>query len=286
MVFGFFILLTFSLQNLFANGFWNTYNRSWNSVKALYTERLLYSNVIRVNYDFYQESKHYKGTGILIDASLSDAIIFNDRFFKIEKENRIVNLTPVRSKQSMVYKEIYFTNLSFDSLQNLLKDKPVISLKLQTSLPLNFIQNNKPQSSTSVEMDYVFNPVFSSQNIDSTDKQTEKELFDALQELSTKKELYNAKLQEIEQKKAENKAIQSEYNKALQDLDSRDLSEKEMAMKSAQKLKSAYENSLTNLRIIPENFTALNNKIAFLKSKIHIVKTQSINGYLKYIQIN
>lgn len=29
----------------------------------------------------------------------------------------------------------------------------------------------------------------------------------------------------------------------------------------------------------------LNNKIAFLKSKIHIVKTQSINGYLKYIQI-
>ena len=94
MVFGFFILLTFSLQNLFANGFWNTYNRSWNRVKALYTERLLYSNVIRVNYDFYQESKHYKGTGILIDASLSEAIIFNDQFYKVEKENRIVNLTP------------------------------------------------------------------------------------------------------------------------------------------------------------------------------------------------
>ena len=48
----------------------------------------------------------------------------------------------------------------------------------------------------------------------------------------------------------------------------------------------AYENSLNNIPVFPENFTALNNKIAFLKSKIHIVKTQSINGYLKYIQIN
>ena len=286
MVFGFFILLTFSLQNLFANGFWNTYNRSWNSVKALYTERLLYSNVIRVNYDFYQESKHYKGTGILIDATISDAIIFNDHFYKIEKENRIVNLTPVRGREQLIYKEVYFTNLSFDSLQNLLHDKPIISLKMQTSLPLNFIQNNKPQSSTSIEMDYVFNPVFASQNIDSTDKQTEKELFDALQELSTKQQLYNAKLQVIEQKKEENKAIQAEYNKALKDLNSNDLSAKEMAMKSIAKLKSSYENSLNSIPVFPENFTALNNKIAFLKSKIHIVKTQSINGYLKYIQIN
>lgn len=156
---------------------------------------------------------------------------------------------------------------------------------MQTSLPLNYIQNNKPQSNTSIEMDYVFNPVFSSQNIDNTDKQTEKELFDALQELSTKQQIYRGKLQEIEQKKAENKAIQDEYHKALKDLNSNDLSAKEMAMKSIQKLKSAYENSLNNLPVFPENFTALNNKIAFLKSKIHIVKTQSINGYLKYIQI-
>lgn len=182
--------------------------------------------------------------------------------------------------------EITPTNLSFDSLQNLVHDKPIISLKMQTSLPLSFNQNNKPQSSTSVEMDYVFNPVFSSQNIDSTDKQTEKELFDALQELSTKQELYNAKLQVIQQKKEENKLIQAEYNKALKDLNSTDLSAKEMAMKSIQKLKSSYENSLNNVPVFPENFTALNNKIAFLKSKLHIVKTQSINGYLKYIQIN
>ena len=40
LMFGFFILLTFSLQDLFANGFWNTYNRTWDSVKALYTEKL------------------------------------------------------------------------------------------------------------------------------------------------------------------------------------------------------------------------------------------------------
>jgi len=40
MVFGIFVMLTFSLQDLFANGFWNTYNRTWDSVKALHTEKL------------------------------------------------------------------------------------------------------------------------------------------------------------------------------------------------------------------------------------------------------
>ena len=48
-MFGFFILLIFSLQDLFANGFWNTYNRPWDSVKSLYTEKLLTDKVIQVN---------------------------------------------------------------------------------------------------------------------------------------------------------------------------------------------------------------------------------------------
>ena len=91
--------------------------------------------------------------------------------------------------------------------------------------------------------------------------------------------------QQSHKKKTENKAIQDEYNKALKDLNSNDLSAKEMATKSIQRLKSAYENSLNKIPVFPEDFTALKNKIAFLKSKIHIVKTQSINGYLKYIQI-
>ncbi|MDE3185086.1 MAG: hypothetical protein KGM16_16880 [Bacteroidota bacterium] len=106
-----------------------------------------------------------------------------------------------------------------------------------------------------------------------------------MQELSTKQELFNAKLQLIKKKKGENIIIPAKYNKALNGLNSNDHSAKEMAMKSIQKLKSSYKNSLNNFPVIPENFTALNNKIAFLKSKIHIVKNEPVNGYLKYIQI-
>jgi hypothetical protein len=140
----------------------------------------------------------------------------------------------MRTNKKLMLQQQTFTEVSFDSLQNLIENKLLISLKLQSSLPIEFTKDNKPQSSNSIELDYVYNPVFSSQNIDSTDKQTEKELFDTLQELSTKQQLYSGKLQEIEQKKAENKAIQIEYNKALKDLNSNDLSAKEMAMKSAQ----------------------------------------------------
>ena len=41
MIFGFFVLLAFSLKDLFANGFWNTYNRKWKSLKALYTDTVM-----------------------------------------------------------------------------------------------------------------------------------------------------------------------------------------------------------------------------------------------------
>ena len=46
MMSGFFVLLAFSLQDLFANGFWNTYNRKWNSLKAQYTEQKIYDKII------------------------------------------------------------------------------------------------------------------------------------------------------------------------------------------------------------------------------------------------
>jgi hypothetical protein len=54
-------------------------------------------------------------------------------------------------------------------LQHLIENKPLISLKLQFSLPIEITKDNQPQSSNGIKLDYVFNPVLKSRNIDSMD---------------------------------------------------------------------------------------------------------------------
>ena len=84
----------------------------------------------------------------------------------------------------MIYKGQFFGNISFDSLQKPFSDKLVLSLKLQTIIPIHFVKGYKPQSSNTVELEDVFNPVFQSNEIDSIDCAAEKELISANEELS------------------------------------------------------------------------------------------------------
>jgi len=68
-------------------------------------------------------------------------------------------------------------------LQHLIENKPLILLKLQFSLPIEFTKDNQPQNSNSIELDYVYNPVLKSRNIDSIDLSSAKEIELAKQEL-------------------------------------------------------------------------------------------------------
>ena len=69
-----------------------------------------------------------------------------------------------------------FTGIAMDSLQKLLHNKPIQALKLQCALPVQYSKNNKPQSGTTVELENVYNPVFVSNDIDSIDASTEKNI--------------------------------------------------------------------------------------------------------------
>ncbi|MEO8117058.1 MAG: metal-dependent hydrolase, partial [Bacteroidota bacterium] len=59
LVFG---LIAFTCKNLFANGFWNTYNSAFNNVKHVYEESRKFDGVLKVQYDFTEET----GEGFLV----------------------------------------------------------------------------------------------------------------------------------------------------------------------------------------------------------------------------
>lgn len=286
MMFGFFILLTFSLQDLFANGFWNTYNRTWDSVKALYTEKLLTDKMIKVDYEFSINNVAHKGKGILVDATLSEAIIFDKQFFKVQKSDRIIHLTPIRTDKNLILKQETFTDVSFDSLQKIINNKALISLKLQSTLPIQFNKDNKPQSSNSVDLDYIYNPVLQSQNIDSMDLTIAKEI-----EL-TKQELFNNEAQlkiyhmQQSQYEEQKKEAFAKYAEVRENINSSDLATRERAMKDLPAAKNKYE-SFNQIKSQSVNqIAAINVKMEFLKSKLYVKKAQSINGFISYFQIN
>jgi inner membrane protein len=267
LVFG---LIAFSCKNLFANGFWNTYNSAFDNVKHVYEEQKKFDGVITVNYYF----KDIKGTGYLIEAKESEVVIFNEKegFIKISDAEKIKTLKPIRTGVERKDFQISFNDISIDSFRILIKDKPIKDLKIQSYLPLLFSKDNEPQSATSIKLSYIYNEVFKSNNIDSTDENIIKDI--SLIRLQLMENNFNI----IQWKAKKDRSIKA-YNEVQEALKSEDLAEREKAIKEQQKAKSEIENISEPVN----NSMALETRLRFLQSKSTIKKTQSISGFISYI---
>ena len=186
----------------------------------------------------------------------------------------------------MILEKQFFTNIFFDSLQKLIRDKPILLVKLQSTLPVHFVKDYTPQSSNNVELEYVFNPVFQSNDIDSIDRSTERELISANEELSRLKDQISLEdLENASYEKSKEEAF-AVYDQLLKDVNGNDLAAKERAIKelpSAQNKVAQFNKPKRNSR---STLTAILAKIEFLKSKLHIKQQQQINGFISYFKIN
>ena len=266
LVFG---LIAFTCKNLFANGFWNTYNASFDDIKHTYEEQRKYDGVIKVDYDF----KGKQGEGYLVDGSSSTAIIFTKNgFLSVNNSEKVKSFKPIRTKVLREDIQILFNDISIDSFRTLVKDKAVKDLKVQSALPLSFSKDNEPQSSTSVNLSYVFNPVFRSNDIDSISADIEREISLTKIQLDA---IANAK-KIFEEKKM---LIFKELAKVQDNLSSPDLAVKEKAIKEFPQLQRAY----ASLQEPAETTKQILIRLSYLNQKLHIKKTQKISGFISYI---
>ncbi|MDQ2718204.1 MAG: metal-dependent hydrolase [Bacteroidota bacterium] len=270
LVFG---LIAFTCKNLFAHGFWNTYNSAFDNVKHVYEEQRKFDGVISVDYYF----KDIKGRGNLVDVTPSDAVILNDKtgFIKVTDAEKIKTLKPIRTKLQRQDFQKSFNDISIDSFRNMIKDKAILDLKVQSALPLSFSKNNEPQSTTSINLSYVMNPVFKSSDIDSLDQTTIKDI--SLIRLQIQENNFH-----VMQWKAKKERSIKAYNDVQEALKSDDLAVREKAIKEQQKAKSEFENITEPIN----NSEALETRLNFLQSKSHIKKTQKISGFISYITFN
>jgi inner membrane protein len=269
LIFG---LLLFSTKDLFANGFWNTYNRKSDNIQAIYNERRIYDKLIKVDYEVIKDGIKFKDTGYLVSSEKTSLILLGKSFIEVTPSEHIVTLKPIRSDSFFQIKTQSFTNYSTEKLNELCRNKAITEMKFTAELPVVFTHNNQLQQSKSPNIKYIINPYFSSSTkVDSVDNSVDKELALLTIEL-------NNNTQEINQYYSQKGKLSNQLEQVQSNINSQDLAVKERAMKDMPGIKSDYE----NLRSPTDKRETINTRIAYLRSKKVVVTNQNINGFISY----
>ena len=277
--FAIFILLGITCQNLFANGFWNTYNRQFSDLKHLHQEAQMSETLLSVVFKFRNEAgKDIAGTGLLIKSYETEAVIWEkDHFVKIEKLDKIQSLIPTRTQKMLVTEDVFFSNISPDSLTTLLHGKAITALTLQSNTEFAYTKENKPETGKRAELTYVVNPKFDFAKAIAEAKEDTISGRKKILEYELRKELARqAKLH------AEKQQLSASIKRLSDSIRSMELYDREKATKELAALKQ----DLANFKEIEDNAGKIRLQIQTLDKKIIIVPEATlINGYLNFIKL-
>jgi inner membrane protein len=278
MLFIGFVLLGLSCKSLFAQGFWNTYNRAFDNIKHVYAETLKTEKVIKLEYEIFKNGNKLTGTANVVEGNNNYLLLLNKNgFLRIEdNQDRIIKLKPTRTELKLRKIETSFTNISTDSLRQLVAGKNIVQLKIQSVLPIYFTKDNQPQLSNNFSLEYAKNPVFRTDRVDSMDLNIAKEIAEINIQLlrdQNESQAFNLK---------RSKAI-SDLTETEADLLSTDLSIRQKATEELQQKKTAFL-SMQNIPNFSTGRDLLLLRKRFLNTKLHIKKSQLINGYLAHYE--
>jgi inner membrane protein len=120
-------LLCFSMQPLFANGFWTSYNRQFGTIKHVDRENRNTEFYVMCEYSYILNAETRIGKAIVIDSRQDELILFDQKeVFTLKSDDPQLKVNYTRPHISTIekrFEELQFFAISFDSLQHLLKGK-------------------------------------------------------------------------------------------------------------------------------------------------------------------
>ncbi len=146
-----FCILTFFMQDLFANGFWSTINNKFNDIKHQQREYKNSPNALEINYDYNIYQTEYKGKGYLIQAEENELyILSNKQIIHIDKETQGLQINTIKTTKTALkifQKKLPINNLTEDEINKILKSKFIsigtIYTNYATSLTTNTLELKK-----------------------------------------------------------------------------------------------------------------------------------------------
>jgi inner membrane protein len=159
IIFCLLIPIGISCKSLFENGFWTTFDRTFGNLKNINYEFRESPQLIKLTYEASYLGKKYQGQGYIVSTTPYKAIIFNqNEFLEINKNFQITKLLPTKTSTKYKTKDLAFQDLTLDSLQQLIHNKPLLECHIQANSPIRYTKDNKVIISPQVDLTYTYNP--------------------------------------------------------------------------------------------------------------------------------
>ena len=269
-----FSISTVFMQDLFANGFWNSINNSFGDIKHVKRQIDNNPNQMILTYNYVQNNVNFKGKGIVFYSQADKIYFFKNDSVKVLDEAKpnfhIIDLKTKKTNKKIIYKNFEFNSISEDSVNRILSKKFIISGQIISN---QFTELNSTTQGKKFNLKDFFNVHFNSKFKDSlnSDKAEKiKNISLKIEAEKRKENLHNEELNIIK-KQVSDKIKLLETAKNSYEID--ELKNEIISLNNRLKSFKKYDNSL----------------IHFHQSEIEIIKQKITNifysGYLETIDL-
>ena len=169
-----FALLALTLQDLFKEGFWTTYNKQFSSIEHVFREFQQHNKGLQLSYDYNIYDMNYSGNAQVLYAKSNELHLFNGTFFTLLEQPglRLNSLNLNIMETERITKKIEFKG-SLDSLNLFVLDKYILNASLLFSAEVSL--NEKPRS-LRFDFSNIFSPHFTTFSNDNERKLLHQEI--------------------------------------------------------------------------------------------------------------
>jgi inner membrane protein len=252
-----FTLLLFTMQDLFAQGFWAKYNSSFNDTEHLAREFNASTKQLAVKFHYQVYQEHFKGLGLVVYANSNECIILHNKTLHKVKNGThgqvILKLKAAKLKTDRKVNRVNFVAISLDSLNRLLHYNFINEAHITANQKVDLITANEVKNGFFFNVANEYNPKFISSIKDSLSNNSGTDKLRLIQEIEI----------EENQIKTENQ----EYYKMVKQLS---LAEKKIKSNPDEYTEDALRSEIIRLKTSIKGFNlkTVSSSLLKLKSKL------------------
>lgn len=186
-----FAFLTFFMQDLFANGFWQTVNNKFGDFKHTSLEFKNVDKLLILDYDYKFYNNEFKGKGFLVNADEDFLYVLeNNKLTTISNKvngMKVIKLKTTKTNHELKNIKLQINNINSDSLNLILKDKFILNGKIFADKK-SFLKNAPNELKKNFKLENNYNISFHNSFRDSLISERKNKLYDLDLKIETEKE--------------------------------------------------------------------------------------------------
>jgi inner membrane protein len=144
IVSGVFLLLCVTMQPLFSNGFWTSYNRMFGTIQHVDRENNNTAFYVVCEYSYVENAELITGEALVLESKKNELVLFDQtHVFKLSADNPQIKINYTKPKISTVekrFQKLQFFGIRLDSLHRLLGNTLASGL-IQSNHNIRYIDN-------------------------------------------------------------------------------------------------------------------------------------------------